>query len=464
MLTLYNSLTRSVEDFKPLTPPHVGVYTCGPTVYSFNHIGNFRTYMLGDLLVRTLQLSGFDTTYIMNFTDVGHLTGDNLGNADLGEDRMESAATKEGKTVWEVSQFYIDAFLEDFENLNMQPPTQFVKATDLIQEQIELIQKLEQKGFTYQTSDGIYYDTSKFPTYGQLSSLDQIKEGARVEVNPEKLNPRDFALWKFSDPSEKRQMEWESPWGVGFPGWHIECSAMSMKYLGESFDIHTGGMDLKETHHPNEIAQSEAVTGKKFVNYWMHGAFLLVNGEKMSKSKGNVYRIYDLIKQGYDPLAVRYLYLQTHYRQEMNFTFPGLDAAQNALNHLRSDMLSLTPSDAVNEEYKQKFLDALSDDLNTPQALSVVWEMLKSEIDSGEKLMTLFEMDTVLGFNLKEYFETVGKKLAEPIPQEVLDLVEERRLHRKSKQYVAADHIRNKIKKLGYDIVDDGKSTQVKKL
>ncbi len=464
MLTLYNSLTRSIENFTPLTPPHVGVYTCGPTVYSFNHIGNFRTYMLGDLIVRTLQLTGFETTYIMNFTDVGHLTGDNSGNADLGEDRMESAATKEGKTVWEVSQFYIDAFLEDFENLNMQPPTQFVKATDLIPEQIELIERLEKKGFTYQTTDGIYYDTSKFPTYGQLSSLDQIKEGARVEINPEKKTPRDFALWKFSTPSEKRQMEWESPWGVGFPGWHIECSAMSMKYLGESFDIHTGGMDLKETHHPNEIAQSEAVTGKKFVNYWMHGAFLLVNGEKMSKSKGNVYRIYDLVKQGYDPLAVRYLYLQTHYRQEMNFTFPGLDAAQNALNHLRSDMLTLSPSEAVNEEYLQKFLDSLSDDLNTPQALSVVWEMMKSDIPAGEKLMTLFEMDKVLGFNLKEYFETVGKKLAEPIPQEVLDLVEERRLHRKAKQYVAADHIRNKIKKLGYDIVDDGKGTQVKKL
>jgi cysteinyl-tRNA synthetase len=259
-------------------------------------------------------------------------------------------------------------------------------------------------------------------------------------------------------------MEWESPWGVGFPGWHIECSAMSMKYLGETFDIHTGGMDLKETHHPNEIAQSEAATGKKFVNYWLHGAFMLVNGEKMSKSKGNVYRLYDLEKEGYTPEALRYLYMQTHYRQEMNFTFGALDGATNALENLRGDMLKLKPGTEVNEVYKEKFLTALGDDLNTSAAIAVMWEMLKSEIVNEEKLPTLFFMDSVFGLNLKSYYEEVGKKESEPIPQEVIDMVAERVRMRKDRQYVAADHMRNRIKKMGYDVVDIGKLSTVKKL
>lgn len=464
MLKLYNSLTKTVEEFKPIDPTHVGMYTCGPTVYSFNHIGNFRTYFLGDLLVRTLQAMDYSVSYIMNFTDVGHLTGDNAGDADHGEDKMEAASVKEGKTAWELAQFYIDAFMVDFDKLHLIHPEQFVKATDHIAEQIELIKTLEEKGYTYATSDGIYFDTSAYAEYGKMSSLDEIKEGARVEINLEKRNPRDFALWKFSPKDEKRQMEWESPWGVGFPGWHIECSAMSMKYLGETFDIHTGGMDLKETHHPNEIAQSEAATGKKFVNYWLHGAFMLVNGEKMSKSKGNVYRLYDLEKEGYSPEALRYLYMQTHYRQEMNFTFGALDAATNALENLRADMLKLKPGTEVNEVYKEKFLTALGDDLNTSAAIAVMWEMLKSEIVNEEKLPTLFFMDSVFGLNLKPYYEEVGQKESEPIPQEVIDMVAERVRMRKDRQYVAADHMRNRIKKMGYDVVDIGKLSTVKKL
>jgi cysteinyl-tRNA synthetase len=472
MVKLYNSLTRTIEDFKPIHPEKVGMYTCGPTVYSFNHIGNFRTYFLGDLLMRTFKALGYDVDYIMNFTDVGHLTGDNLGDADHGEDKMESAAAKEGKTAWELAEFYIEAFMDDFDKLHMEHPEKFVKATDHIQEQIELIKHLEEKSYTYQTSDGIYFDTAMFPEYGQMSSLDQIKEGARVEINEEKRNPRDFALWKFSpqgDPSTgsgqgKRQMEWDSPWGIGFPGWHIECSAMSMKYLGETFDIHTGGMDLKETHHPNEIAQSEAATGKKFVNYWLHGAFMLVNGEKMSKSKGNVYRLYDLEKDGYTPEALRYLYMQTHYRQEMNFTFGALDAATNALENLRAEMLKLPAGENINQYYKDKFLEAMSDDLNTSAALATMWEMLKSTTSAHEKLPTLFFMDSVFGLQLKEYYETVGKKLSEPIPQEIREMVEERNRMRKDRQYVAADHMRNRIKKLGYDILDEGKLSQIKKL
>ena len=332
MLKIFNSLSRQIEEFKPLNSSFVGFYTCGPTVYSFAHIGNFRTYITADLLIRVLKYNGYEVKYIMNLTDVGHLTGDNSGDADTGEDRMEKTAKKEGKTAWEVAEFYTQAFLNDYKALRLIEPEQFVKATDHIKEQIGLICILEEKGYAYKISDGIYFDTSKFKNYGQLSSLDQIREGARVEINPEKKNPRDFALWKFSFPEGRpfdsarddeaslRQMECDSPWGIGFPGWHIECSAMSMKYLGETFDIHVGGMDIKETHHPNEIAQSEAATGKKFVNYWVHGAFILVNGEKMSKSKGNLYRVYDLEKEGYDPMSLRYLYLQTHYRKAVSYT------------------------------------------------------------------------------------------------------------------------------------------------
>ncbi|MGH9858235.1 MAG: cysteine--tRNA ligase, partial [Acidobacteriota bacterium] len=380
MLKLYNSLSRKNEDFKPIHPLQVGMYTCGPTVYSFAHIGNFRTYTSADILLRVLQYNGYDVTYIMNLTDVGHLTGDNLGDADLGEDRMEKAAKKEGKTAWEVAKFYTDVFLQDYEKLNLQKPQKFAKATDHIKEQIDLVKRLEAKGFTYKTSDGIYFDTAKFPHYGELSNLDQIKAGARVEINIEKKNQRDFALWKFSDDDTRRQMEWKSPWGKGFPGWHIECSAMSMKYLGESFDIHTGGTDLRETHHPNEIAQAEAVTGKQFVKYWMHGAFILVNGERMSKSKGNLYTLYDLEKENYDALALRYLYLQTHYRQEMNFSFQSLDAAQNAFKKLVmeisrwEDPLFDSPlrqsfagqaakgSVDVVKDFEERFLKAINDD------------------------------------------------------------------------------------------------------
>lgn len=491
MLKLYNSLTKKIEEFKPLHPLQVGMYTCGPTVYSFAHIGNFRTYTMADILLRVLQYNGYEVTYIMNLTDVGHLTGDNLGDADLGEDRMEKAAKKEGKTAWEIAQFYADVFLKDYEKLNLEKPKKFTKATDYIKEQIDLIKKLEEKGFTYRTSDGIYFDTSKFTNYGELSSLDQIKAGARVEINPEKKNQRDFALWKFSYPHgvsfkeyvakskikpeeaelQKRQMEWKSPWGIGFPGWHIECSAMSMKYLGETFDIHTGGIDLKETHHPNEIAQSEAATGKKFVNYWMHGAFILVNGERMSKSKGNLYTVYDLEKEGYDVLALRYLYLQTHYRQEMNFTFDALDAAQNAYKKLVLDVSRWEEPSAssgkvapkgVFEDFEKRFLDALNDDLNTAQALAVMWEMVKSPHPTGPKLRLLFKMDRVLGLNLRSLSEQL-KKAQHIVPGHIQQLVEERQRLRKLRKFNAADQIRAKVEKLGYELEDTKKGPKVTK-
>jgi len=490
MLKFFNSLTKKIEEFTSIHPLQVGMYACGPTVYSFAHIGNFRTYTTADILLRALKYNGYDVKYIMNLTDVGHLTGDNLGDADLGEDRMEKAAKREGKTAWEIAEFYTDVFLQDFAKLNLSIPEKFVKATDHIKEQIDLVKRLEEKGFTYKTSDGIYFDTTKFPKYGELSNLDQIKAGARVEINPEKKNQRDFALWKFSYPNgvsfkeylaktgsdtaevlrDKRQMEWKSPWGVGFPGWHIECSAMSMKYLGETFDIHTGGIDLKETHHPNEIAQAEAATGKKFVNYWLHGAFILVNGERMSKSKGNLYTIYDLEKENYDALALRYLYLQTQYRQEMNFTFDALDGAQNAYKKLvleisQWDDPSTSSGHApkgVFEDFEKRFLDAVNDDLNTAQALAIMWEVVKSPHSTGPKLKTLFKMDRVLGLNLEEMSMQI-KHVQGIVPGQIQQLVEERQHMRKLKKFNAADQLRAKIEKLGYEVNDTKKGPKVTK-
>lgn len=463
MMTLYNSLSRELEEFKPENPPSVTMYTCGPTVYAFAHIGNFRTYMMADLLHRTLAMNEYKVKFVMNLTDVGHLTGDNLGDADNGEDRMEKSAVKEGKTAWEVAEFYTEAFLKDYQALHLLKPQTFAKATDHIKEQIALVETLEEKGYTYTISDGVYFDTAAFPEYGALSNLDEIKEGARIEVNPEKRNPRDFALWKFSPLEEKRQMEWDSPWGKGFPGWHIECSAMSMKYLGESIDIHTGGIDLRETHHPNEIAQSEAATGKLFVHYWLHSAFMLVDGQKMSKSLGNVYRVYDLEKEGFEPLALRYLYLQTHYRQEMNFTFTSLEAAQNALIKLRKSACTLEETEVGVSEFEAEFKQAMNEDINSPKALAILWDMLKSDIPSGQKLHGLYMMDEVLGFGLKEYRETELRKKPLTIPHEVRELADMRQTMRKSKQFAQADQIRNKILKLGFEVVDIDKGYEIRK-
>ncbi|MBU4098258.1 cysteine--tRNA ligase [Patescibacteria group bacterium] len=488
-MKLYNSLSRKIEEFKPIHPPAVHMYTCGPTVYDFAHIGNFRTYTSADFLVRILKYNGYNVEYVMNLTDVGHLTGDNLGDADLGEDRMEKAAKKEGKTAWDIAKFYADAFIKDFDLLNLERPKLFVKATDHIKEQIDLVGRLEKRGYAYQISDGVYFDTSRFKDYGKLSDMDQIREGVRVEVNPEKRNPRDFALWKFSYPegrsfdsalrqaqgvaqddiASRRQMEWESPWGVGFPGWHIECSAMGMKYLGESFDIHAGGIDLKQTHHPNEIAQAEAATGKQFVKYWVHSAFVLVAGERMSKSLGNNYKLYDLMKQampagrqGYNPLALRYLYLQTHYRQEMNFTFPALDAASIALKKLLTEIATWDKPEVGCAEFEGEFLEAINDDLNMPKALAVVWELVKSDNPTRCKAASLFKMDQVLGLNLQKGSRAIASE-KQVAPEVVKELLRERELLRKASKYRLADQVRKKINDLGYEIEDTKKGTRVRK-
>lgn len=454
MLKLYNTLSRQLEEFKPIKPPHVGMYSCGPTVYDYQHIGHMRRYVGDDILIRVLKFNGFDVKHVMNITDVGHLTSD----ADTGEDKMEKGAKKFGKSVWDIAKMFENQFKQSCRELNIELPKDLMHATDYIKEQIVLIQKLEAKGFVYKTDDGIYFDTSKFKDYFKLSrqSPEELKAGARVELVEGKRRITDFALWKFSASPEglpRRQMEWDSPWGMGFPGWHIECSVMSMKALGESFDIHTGGIDHVNIHHTNEIAQSESATGKPFVNYWVHHNFLVVNGEKMSKSLGNFYTVQDIIKKGYDPLVLRYLYFQTHYRQEMNFTQVSLEGAQNALERLRKEIAGYSEPKVGCAEFEGRFQEAVNDDLNMSKALSILWEVVKSDYPSSAKAETLFKFDQVLGLSLKDSSSILQKNEKE-MPLEIQKLLEERKVLRKEKRYYLADQIRAKIIKMGYRIED----------
>ncbi|MDP4009117.1 MAG: cysteine--tRNA ligase [bacterium] len=446
-LLLYDTYTREKRAFTPLQKGKVGVYTCGPTVYDYPHIGNMRSYVFSDILRRVLEYNKFDVTQVINITDVGHLTSDQ----DEGEDKMEVGARKIGKSSWEVAKFFTEIFQRYLEMLNILPSHILCRATDHIKEQIELINTLEVLGYTYKTSDGIYYNTSKFPEYGELARLDEkgLRPGARVAVSEEKKNPTDFALWKFSPGGIKRQMEWESPWGIGFPGWHIECSAMAMRYLGETLDIHTGGTDHIPVHHTNEIAQSEAVTKKQFVQFWMHNAHLLVEGEKMSKSLGNIFTIDNLVERNTDPLSFRYLLLGARYRTEMNFTWEALSGAQEALFALRSRMQEWTGEGVVNEEAEEKFHMAINDDLNTPAALAVVWEVVhSSNISEADKKATILMFDQVFGLNLGKSQER------EDAPQEIQDLVELREQYRIAKEWQKADQAREQIEKLGWDVQD----------
>ena len=452
-LYLYNTLTRQKEEFVPIRPGEAGLYTCGPTVYNFAHIGNLRTYLFEDVLKRVLAYNGYRVTHVMNITDVGHLTGDR----DMGEDKMEKGAQREGRTAWDIAEFYTRAFKQDIARLNILEPGIWCKATDSIPEQIDLIRILEQKGFTYKTGDGIYFDTAKFPGYATLSSqnLDALQEGARVEKNPEKRNATDFALWKFSPAGAKRQMEWDSPWGVGFPGWHIECSAMSMQFLGEQLDIHCGGIDHVDIHHTNEIAQSEAATGKKFFNVWMHGAFLNIQGgKKMAKSEENFLTLENaLIKRSIPPLAYRYAAFQTHYRKPMEYTDESIQAAKNGLEHLFNQVREVAgagrnPPQVAHSEFREKFLTAINDDLNLPRAMATIQEMLKSDIPSTEKHATILDFDRVLGLSLDQ----VDKP--QEIPPDVQALVDARRRARASKDWAGSDRLRDEILALGYTVKD----------
>lgn len=483
MLKLYNTLTRSVEEFKPLSADRVTLYACGPTVYDYAHIGNFRTYIMTDIIVRTLRYIGFRVSYVMNITDVGHLVSD----ADTGEDKMEKGAKREGKTAWEIAKYYTDAFLSDSRKMNMLDPDVRPKPTEHIREQIELVQALLNKGFAYTIDDGIYFDTSKFRSYGALTGQErgELQEGARVEPNPQKKNPTDFALWKFShpmgrsfDPAQdavKRHMEWpfvdeKGNKRMGFPGWHIECSAMSTKYLGNTIDIHTGGVDLIPIHHTNEIAQSEAATGvSPFVRFWIHGQFILVDGEKMSKSRKNFYTLADIEKKGFDPLALRYLYLSAHYRSFLNFTWDALTGAQNSLSQLREHVASLRQSGAVEsalseeklakiDRYNAAFKSAIGKDLNIPQALAVVWEVVKTNIAARDKLDLILEFDEVLGLNLRN----APTQPVEEIPGHIGALVRKRDALRTKGKFTEADAVRHEIEEKGFEIEDTPMGTRVK--
>ncbi|MBI4035855.1 cysteine--tRNA ligase [Candidatus Daviesbacteria bacterium] len=458
MLRIYNTLSRKVEDFQPINPPQVGMYACGPTVYDYTHIGHLRKYVGDDILRRVLESNNYEVKHVMNITDVGHLVSDE----DSGEDKMEKGARESGRTVWEVAKFYEDYFWKSVETVNIKRPEIVAKATDHIEEQIKLIHKLEKNGFTYQTDQAIYFDISKFPDYTKLSGqkLEEKETGARedVVVDKQKKNPQDFALWFFTvGHFEGHSMRWPSPWGEGFPGWHIECSAMSMEYLGDSFEIHTGGIDHIPVHHTNEIAQSEAATGKPFVKYWVHHNFLIVDGEKMSKSKKNYYRIDEILEKGFDPLALRYLFLTAHYKDKLNFTWESLKAAQNALNNLREEVRSWEEPAIGCAEFEQKFMKAIDNDLNTPQALAVLWELVKSDYPTSAKAKSILEMDKILGLKLDEY---LGKKIE--IPEEVQKLVNQREKARKSGDFKASDELRHEIKKLGYEIEDTPQGFKLK--
>lgn len=471
-MRIYNSLSRELEKFEPINSPKVGMYTCGPTVYFYPHVGNWRTFVLGDVVVRSLKYFGYEVDYVMNITDVGHLTGDNLGDASSGEDRLEKGARREGKTAWDVADYYTKDFLEGYGKLNMTAPKVFCKATEHIAEQIEMIRRIEEKGLVYKISDGVYFDVGAYVDsgneYGLMSNLHLDDTESRIAENKEKKDSRDFALWKFSG-SEGRQMEWDSPWGKGYPGWHIECTAMSCKYLGEQFDIHIGGEDHKSTHHPNEIAQTEAATGKKpFVKYWVHGAFLTVEGGRMGKSLGNAYTLQDIESRKIDVLALRYFYLTGHYRKPLNFTWEAIAAAATSLKKLKGaveeyetqkhDKRTELSEEKLHkvDSFRAEFDAALENDLNTPQALAVVWKTIKSNIPNPDKLDLLYSFDEVLGFGLRRAQKGV-------IPAHIEKMVATRAALREAGKYSEADQLRQQIEETGYEVVDNLQKTEIKK-
>ena len=451
MLRLYNTLSREKEDFVPVGKT-VTMYSCGPTVYNYAHIGNLRTYVFMDIVRRVLRYDGYKLKGVMNITDVGHL----LSDGDTGEDKMELAAKKQQKSPYEIAAYYTDVFFKDIAALNIGKPEIIAKATDHIQDMIEYVKKLVELGYGYETSDGIYFDISKFKDYGKLSRLnldDQIA-GARVEVNDEKRHPADFALWKKA-PKE-HIMQWPSPWGIGYPGWHIECSAMSRKYLGSLIDIHSGGVDHIPVHHENEIAQSEALEGHKTVNYWLHGEFMLVDGGKMSKSLGNTYTIAQLEEMGYSPLSFRYFCLNTHYRKKLNFTFEGLKAAQTAykrlLNALYEHKVSKNATDsAVLDKYKSEFRAAIDDDLNIPLALGLLWTMTK-EAPSKDIYELAIDFDKVLGLDLNKAAPAEKEKIE--VPDDIKAIADERFEARKAKNWAESDILRDLLSEKGYAVID----------
>ncbi|MBX4197713.1 cysteine--tRNA ligase [Candidatus Parcubacteria bacterium] len=456
MIKLTNTLGGKKEEFKPIKENHVGIYSCGPTVYDYIHIGNLRAFLTSDILRRALEHNGFEVTQVMNITDVGQLNPDSSSEE---EDKMTKGLKRENKPITieamnELAHFYTEAFKQNLKELNIKSPTHLPKASEHINENIELIKKLEEKGFTYTTSDGVYFDTSKDAQYGKLGGIAADDSHARINENSEKKNFRDFALWKFN-----KNLGYPSLWGQGFPGWHIECSAMSQKYLGQHFDIHTGGIDLAPIHHNNEIAQSENACGCEFANYWIHNAFLNIEGGKMAKSAGNFLSLQTLKEKNINPLAYRYWLLTAHYRTQVDFSWEALGAAQTAYKRLIENVIVLgleigTP----NSEYLNRFKNVINDDLDTPKAVALIWELLKdTSVLSQDKRATLVEFDKVLGLGL----DTIHKV---EIPHDVQQLIEEREKVRKSKDYQKSDELRDKIKNLGFEVKDTDEGPRVKKL
>lgn len=446
----YNTLTKSKDKFEPINKEEVRMYSCGPTVYKDASIGNMRTYIMNDLIRRVLKYNGYKIKHTMNITDVGHLVSD----ADEGEDKMLKSAREMQKTPYEIAKYYTKLFMDDLEKLNVETPEVVCKATDHIEDMIKYVQKLLENGYAYETSTAIYFDVSKLDEYGILSGikLEDQKAGARVDVDTEKRNPYDFALWIKAKPNHI--MKWESPWGLSYPGWHIECSAMGQKYLGEQFDIHTGGIDLIPTHHENEIAQSKGACGKIPAKYWIHGEYLLINGGKMSKSLNNVYLLKDIIQKGYDPLTYRLFTYSSSYRTKLNFTWEGIEASQKALEKLRAGYQKHLEGneDILDEEiskYEENFHKAINDDLNMPLAMSVVWDVVKNPKKSKKIAKLLEKFDTVLALSLDKKSENQEK-----IPEEVLKLAEERLKARQEKNWAESDRLRDEILALGYSIKD----------
>jgi cysteinyl-tRNA synthetase len=477
-LRFYNTLGRQMEDFVPLAPGRAGLYTCGPTVYNYAHIGNLRTYLFEDILRRALQYAGYEVTHVMNVTDVGHLTDD----ADSGEDRMFVGARKTGKTVWEIADHYTKAFFADLEHLNILMPTVVCKATDHIEDMIGLIKRIEANGFTYTRGGNLYFDIEKFPSYGELALLDmdQLKAGARIEVDANKKNPHDFVLWFTQSKFKHQAMLWESPWGRGYPGWHIECSAMSMHYLGESFDIHCGGVDHIAVHHTNEIAQAQAATGKKWVNYWLHGEFLVTSNAKMSKSLENFTTLSALAEKGYDPLDYRYFCLGAHYRKQLNFSFEDLDAAKSARNNLvqrlallkdqageqasgkgkdAAEVSAVLPLEGKALSYLRSFQENMANDLNMPKCLSDLWNLVKDrQVEPALTLRAALEMDRVLGLDLqREYNAQVA------LDEELSGLIQERSEARARRDFATADRIRAELDSRGIVLEDTQDGVRLKK-
>lgn len=454
-LHLYDTYSRSLREFQPIKAGKAGLYACGPTVYDYAHIGNLRTYIFVDLLRRVLQYNGYEVKHVMNITDVGHLTSD----GDTGDDKMEKGSARTGLTAWQIAERFTQAFRSDIAQLNILSPEIWCRATDHIGEQIDFIRDLDAKGFTYRTADGVYFDTAKQPDYGYLARIDRegLQAGKRVDLG-DKRNATDFALWKFSGVPGQRQMEWESPWGLGFPGWHIECSAMSACHLGQYFDIHCGGEDHVAVHHSNEIAQTEARHGTRLANFWLHGAFLKTDDVKMSKSKGDFLRLQSLIDQGVDPLAYRYLCLTAHYRSQLNFTTEALQGAISALERLRLQVYKFGEAGVADRAYLARFLAEINDDMNFPRALALMWELLKSDLPDPVKKATALHFDQALGLDLVNW-----QPGEDALPEAIVLLVAERATARTEKRWADSDRLRAEIVAQGYDVEDTKAGQQVRK-